>query len=174
MINISVFPSFVCVCVFIHLQHKHCPLLLPRHLSSVSGLRIQHSQERPRHSSDAITHTSPPLPTPLAFHLMNHSVVRFGGGGDVLVMPAMAASKPPVPLSLKSHRVVGSVTSTIKQEALCGEKQPLWEQREGGTEETRRKKIGDVGECLQTWTTDQDLLLAPRETLYLCCLSNHG
>lgn len=89
-------------------------------------------------------------------------------------MPAVAAPKPPVPLSLKSHLVVGSVTFTIKQEALCGEKQPLWEQREGGTEETRRKKIGDVGEGFKTWATDQDLLLAQRETLYLCCLSNHG
>lgn len=57
-----------------------------------------------------------------------------GGWGFGTVMPAMkpvtvAALKPPVFLSLKSHLVVGSVTSTIKQEALCGEQQALWEQR---------------------------------------------
>lgn len=48
----------------------------------------------------------------------------------------------PLSLSLKSHLVVGSVTSTIKQEALCGEQQPPWEQRErdrGDREEENRR-----------------------------------
>lgn len=46
-------------------------------------------------------------------------------------------------------------------------------ERGGETGATRAKKIGDVGEGLQTWPTDQELLLALSETLYLCCLSNH-
>lgn len=89
------------------------------------------------------------------------------GGGGRLVMPAMkllivAATNPSILLPLKSLLVAGSVTSTIEQAAHCGEHQPLWEQRvrEREPAKTGREKIGDVGEDLQTWTTDQELLLA--------------
>lgn len=77
----------------------------------------------------------PQLP-PLALPLMNHSVVRLGGvGGDDRSAHASDetsdSGKPKAPFSLKSHFVVGSVTSSIKREVLCGEQQPLWELREG-------------------------------------------
>lgn len=67
----------------------------------------------------------------------------------------VAAPKPPPaplqPLDYKSCLLVGSVTSSTKQEALCSEKQPLWEQREGeegcggcggmgGQQEQRRRR----------------------------------
>lgn len=92
---------------------------------------------------------------------MNHSVVRFWGGGPKKGI--VAAPKPPVLLSFKSHIVVGSATSAIKQEALCGEQKPLWEQRgERVGEMEGMKKMGGVGEGEQTWTTDQELLLPQR------------
>lgn len=136
MMDNSAFPSVVCLCVLTYLQQKHHTLLLLLcHLSCVSGLRIQHSQERPRRSSDAITIAHTHTSVPLSFHLMNHSVVRFRG--DCPVVPAMQLATvasprnlplpPQSPLSFKSHLVVGSVISTIKQEALCSEQEPLWE-----------------------------------------------
>lgn len=70
-------------------------------------------------------------------------------------MPAMkpasvAATKPPVPFS---HLVVCSVTSTIKQEALCGEQQPLWEQREG---ERETKESGEENRRCRRGFADMD------------------
>lgn len=54
---------------------------------------------------------------------------------------------------------MGSVTSAIKQKALCSELQSLWEQREGARQKRQgTKKIRDVGEGLQKRTTDQEML----------------
>lgn len=81
---------------------------------------------------------------------MNHSALRFGQSRNESRDCGCPKATPPTttpssPLDYKSCLLAGSVTLSTKQEALCSEKQPLWEQREGERREGGNRSGGGGG-----------------------------